>query len=987
MLSRFRKVLSLYNLIRHPFSFLRVYSIHSSKPSGQIATILLLFIVAALILVLVTMNIGTVSSKTMAVVTGADTAGMYLGSNLASRSNSLYHALGDDTRVCVKGGLLGLIAATIAAIVVTVISYGSMSWYGAMLVAAAAGAAAGAAGQYIIHGTAAAAAQGAAMGGMIGLAIGSGPAAVYSWSYGTAYSAAIAGGATTEAAVSTATAAAAGVMASASGVAFSVGVSTVAGAAAAYNAALTLDVNGAAIRSLVNAMNGLPEFEGIRENTFFQALQQVVDDPNKVVDVDDLDGDNNTSEEISAFVYWWNDHIADLKASLGQKGDDIAEFLQEVFIPFFENVRFSMLPYLDRREVECPCSTAESRGVGLLRVLQECGYGVSWLPGPDQGSLIDWYCDPEDTAPPAGFDYIDALRYILEEFVSYGRGVLKEKEDNCGIYYEYDIDTLDKQLKFDNCVDNDQDWFDILYCPGDDTSLWSSLRDSIDLLQDGLDQIQSVRDSLPGCQLQYGIYEERYVSSGFEAGTEGRACQCPIPSNDLDLIIDPENGETVAACEEIYPCYWVDQSSEFCGAAYDTCGLQNICSLPAAACLEDVHFPNYPCKVYSADQTQLLNEINTLRTLVTNLESTIRSQYFCGGNPCGSGSASSGPPAYTPDIPAGCPTWRQCRLCPRNNCTSSTRSINITVGRVCLYGNMHGPCSHTALGSGQGQLKYDFTYTITCRCCHPETRQVCTTNTTTNITTCTNVTTCVCTTTTHSGQAWGCTRTVPDIDLNLVGTCSGSGNCLSRAGFLARLDRFEEFLLDLNRDTNPCDSDASEFATIDEDADDEFEPVTRVFCTQLEDTQEFVDEVPTWEPRLGQDSGSIPRATTGEGTVTYPWDDNRGHHEVTVNTGPFRFAWIRKHKSGNFLVNKTCLILTDYCDNNPPGGCSSYRRLRPGDTYVEVIRQDDPDTRDLPSAGSVNLGLRWNPFNNAGRVRRRSRVSYHHLFVGVGGIN
>jgi hypothetical protein len=443
---------------------------------------------------------------------------------------------------------------------------------------------------------------------------------------------------------------------------------------------------------------------------------------------------------------------------------------------------------------------------------------------------------------------------------------------------------------------------------------------------------------------------------------------------------------------------------------------------------------------------------------VANLEDHIIERYFNDGDPCPTppGEEQLDPdtlPEYDPDInqsvpPVGCePTFSISNICPPTTsagnfsnltngtvvnttgnvtnvtngtavdipeCQSRTLNIDIDVGRVGLYANVHAPCSRTPLGSGDGFLRYEFSYNVTCSCCDYDvdtgstttntsinvtintTVFNTTTNTTENVTINTTVNSTITTNTTDvnavytpasiSGQAWGWTCVDPDIDLNIVGACDGAGDLLMRDDFVAYLDRFEEYLFGLTRETSECDDDESLYATIDQDAYDEFAPVTSSFCNTLLATEEFVEQVPDWEPILQVDNGSIPRAEHGGGTLTppYEWDDNRGHHSVSVSTGPFHFAWVKKEKSGNFAVNKVCMVLRDYCDNID--NCHERHRINPGDTWIEVIRQDDPDTRDLESAGKVNLGLRWNPFYT-GRVRRRARVAYRYNFVGIGDIN
>lgn len=160
-----------------------------ARPSGQIATLLMLVMVGVLVMIMVTVNLGKVSNTATSLSNAADSAALYLASQLATKSTQLYQALDYKTEKCQKGGFMALFLAIIVAIIIVaiVIVSGGAAAPGAFTMAAcmkfaadslllltAVGAAAGAAGGAAggaIAGTGVL--QGALQGAMIGAAIGS----------------------------------------------------------------------------------------------------------------------------------------------------------------------------------------------------------------------------------------------------------------------------------------------------------------------------------------------------------------------------------------------------------------------------------------------------------------------------------------------------------------------------------------------------------------------------------------------------------------------------------------------------------------------------------------------------------------------------------------------------------------------------------------------------------------------------------------------
>jgi len=307
MLSNFYKKFSLGNLKK-------------DKPQGQISTLLILMIVVILIMILTTVNLGQLSISTTNLSNVADSSSLYLASQLATRSYSLYKALGNSTSQCKSGGWASMFFAVVFAVVAVVVTWG----YAAPVVigaAAAAGAVGGAIGA-AYAGTSVL--QGAVQGLIIGAAIGSGAGsgATTGAEAGTALA--------TEEAMSVLEAGqAAGLttaqinaqLASINVVGYTTAGATVgavaggtlSAAASAYNAYVADQSQSAAIAAASRSLNGLPDYDLYRESIFLQVFSQTVDDPNKDTDTRDLDGDGKIDEKISHFLYYWDDRIKYLK--------------------------------------------------------------------------------------------------------------------------------------------------------------------------------------------------------------------------------------------------------------------------------------------------------------------------------------------------------------------------------------------------------------------------------------------------------------------------------------------------------------------------------------------------------------------------------------------------------------------------------------------------------------------------------------------------
>ena len=933
-----RKISSLNNFKSNPLS-------------GQIATILIIIMVAMIIFILATLNIGNVSFKTTKIANAADSTALYLASQIATKAHYIYHALGDRYHYCVKSGLLGAVLAFIVTVILVVLQqYEVIAW--AWYAIAAAAAVAGAIGGAFTNNDPL---KGAAMGAVQGFAIGAAFALV-----GPGIGEAVGSG-LESAGIIEGTVTLSGSLASAASIG-AMAVGALFTGAVMYNQSLNEKRGGENLATFSKQLSGLPQYESTREGVFLNAFYKVVDDPNNTDpnilntcnaesittssgivstcagiqgDPSDLDGDEKTDEKTSCFDYCWYNHVEDLKKTITSYEDLITNFFQDYLARFYESA-LSFLPQMDRSEIECSCgSGAESPMTALFRALDKCKYDLSdksdfiWLPGPTSGCLFGYYDCPDDSCSGGncynadgtlkGWDEYDATHMHYENFIDYAKALLKP--DGCG-YYRYDANELSKALRNRyNGSASGSDWFDELFDNRTSTSYYDIFAGIADWMTKWEKSLTDIRDKLPGCQLAYNPG----ITTVYKQESATPYCADKYPP--------------------VYPCNWTLASKEFSGP----------------------YFPNPVCKVYPTDKAKLNTEIATVQNFIDHLRANIINAHF--------------------NIDA---------ICPIGTTSVSITLLNVT--QVCLNNHqMHLPCSKDDLNPNQKvDISYDYTYSYTCRECVPANcfsapelhtiefipgfpiywctcAEPCCQSSLNKSTTPPTCNPCQ--------SSGGCCST---IDKVYSGTQADRGDrqpikaadlnipCSSPADFLVKLGQFPNYIAPLS-DT---------FATIYQDRGQpdilgvfqgNFQPV-------LERLQEEIDNIDEFLPGIQQlynDLSSRPdnRATDGAGSVTYAWSDTEGEHSVKVESGKFQFPYTSKSKHGGWwrwLIGKTCVDLNIPAIN---------------EAWIEITRTDPGEkTLGNPPSGSVDLGLKWNPFQGPMVIKRKSTASYSATSVGIGSI-
>lgn len=612
-------------------------NLKKGRPLGQVATLLILIITAVLIFVLIVANIGQVSNYATNLSNASDAASLYLASQLGTKSYqlsaSLYNSCGSPTRCCTKTGLLSTILAIIVAIIAIVITIycapagvALWSWVagagapyviGAGMLGGAVGGGIGGA----IAGTGWV--QGAIQGATIGAAIGAG--VVGGASIGAGYAGS--GGATvqyglgslgseafqsipafgsipaTASVVSGSTLAAVGAMAGA----------TLAVSANIYSAYAKDQMLGDAMAAAVKALNGLPEEKRIRESVFLQALSSTIDDPNKVIDDVDSDGDGNTTERVPNFQVCWDKRITWIKegckGNIGAATNEVNWFLRSANGPVnkFQQAiggcaaydeygncitRSGILPHLSREEVE-GCTAYDEYGncIGesdgtvtlLLRALENAGYDVSfWIPGPTGAELAAWKASWDPTAcpggceppnPPAGYDELD---FTIDELGDFNAEISELRgESNDDLVYNWrSWVPWFYEPEPDEGEGASGDYYSSLYrlVNGDSTGTPPRIG-----LKGWINEIENIRRSLPDCTYGCGQFDEygNLLACYPSAGTCRDCILNPpckgYPSNPnfgtIDEYLDDEFQAANSAINEFIPR--VEEFRQACVAFYN----------------------------------------------------------------------------------------------------------------------------------------------------------------------------------------------------------------------------------------------------------------------------------------------------------------------------------------------------------------------------------------------------------------------------------
>jgi hypothetical protein len=221
-------------------------------------------------------------------------------------------------------------------------------------------------------------------------------------------------------------------------------------ASTVYNSTVQYQMTADIVDQLAKDLAKLSEYDQFREGAFYKALSQVVDDPTKHRDEDDVDGDGNTTEMISRFAWWWHRRMLKFSEVSNQQASAVNNFLVQV-----KNFRDYIAPtfigtvdaggaldpgMLERYDYKWSIDVtngyeaavdgpADGTIVTALRPLYEAGYRIPyWEPSPTPAAMNAWLdeeCGATGCAEaPAGYDQVDALADQLRSMVIFMDGLV-----------------------------------------------------------------------------------------------------------------------------------------------------------------------------------------------------------------------------------------------------------------------------------------------------------------------------------------------------------------------------------------------------------------------------------------------------------------------------------------------------------------------------------------------------------------------------------
>jgi hypothetical protein len=227
-------------------------------------------------------------------------------------------------------------------------------------------------------------------------------------------------------------------------------------------------------------LNGLPDYDRFRESIFLQVFSQTVDDPNKDMDSDDLNGNGITNEKVPHFLYYWNDRTNHLKS--------IIPTLQNITNTFFNGTLKDFTSYI-QGEIDGKITGYDSEmGTPIY------GPGILSKAGTDmtEGGLIAQVAaalNPEfwDPKTDGSFDG------IVEGF----RGFIQDAQ----AFEEIDLSRLTSQWQTYISIFYTGHAGEIAEDGSKITDYYTTLQEVLSYLRDWKRQISQKRNMLPACEM------------------------------------------------------------------------------------------------------------------------------------------------------------------------------------------------------------------------------------------------------------------------------------------------------------------------------------------------------------------------------------------------------------------------------------------------------------------------------------------------------
>jgi len=371
-------------MIRYLDKIISLRNLRSGSIRGQVATMLVFFMVVILVFIMVTANVGDMSLKTTSLANAVDSAGLTLASQLGTRSRVLWNALGNDTKYCKKRGLLAFIGS---------ILFGPL---------------------------------GGAIGGLID---GSGFWEGFTMGF--------------EISLSLAGAILAGAPLGGIGM---IVFAVIDISAEIYNYHRKDSDMCDAMKEIARNLSQLDTAAQFRESAYLRVLSQVVDNPNMLHDTSDIDNDGNREELVSEFEQQWFDRTQQLAQDAAEIKFQVMNFINGPLVHYagYFQQQIAAGGPLSRAEF----TGVDGILVQVARAVEESGQEDLnyWRPGEPErycapGELSDW-CEDRPTHDPldrltATFTSIIAVRDELVQTIEGGdlNRLAEQWDEWIGVFY------------------------------------------------------------------------------------------------------------------------------------------------------------------------------------------------------------------------------------------------------------------------------------------------------------------------------------------------------------------------------------------------------------------------------------------------------------------------------------------------------------------------------------------------------------------------
>ncbi|GEM_PF-6815225 len=263
-----------------------------------------------------------------------------------------------------------------------------------------------------------------------------------------------------------------------------------------------------ALAGAAKSISGLPDRQRIAYSVIFDALSRIVDDPTKVTDYLDDNGNGDHTDQISNFLYKWNRRTDGLLVAAAELSKTVAQFVAGPLKTMREQAQDAYSSsgpgVLARQEIEGAQGALEKLTSDLwsARAGQyQAELKPFWQPGPTNAEYQQWLnaprpetCTVESCPTPSGWDEVDetiehmkgfakAAKNVQDAFVQDPRALTNNWDGWALLFYNPNTDQNPDEVNYDRIFGK------IVY--GD--------RQSFEGINGWMGRLERIRSALPQC--------------------------------------------------------------------------------------------------------------------------------------------------------------------------------------------------------------------------------------------------------------------------------------------------------------------------------------------------------------------------------------------------------------------------------------------------------------------------------------------------------